>query len=211
MAEENCWNCTVQPWLFSKLFSTSESFIGRPFLWILPIQAHAGFTRVSMWPSGTPAVRWTTAVNKATGNFTINYFKSRNLLKYLTVSRRPFRILWELTLHSWKRHKYYCQIKYLLHVSVRKLALSTFSKIWCIKMSQRDTVVRKFQRQGTKWLMLQHQNCASADTSTETCKDLLQNAKSIWDKIPVEMQMWSCFDCHHRRLTAQGAGSQCQH
>lgn len=147
---ENCWNWTVyNPWIFSKLCSKSENFIEIIHLWIFPVQAYAEITEVSTWHSEMPVARWTTTVNKAVENFTINYFKRINASRVFNYITETFQNLWELTLHyiafCWKIHKYYCQITYLLHVSVQNLALSNFLKIRFIKISHRETVAMKFQ------------------------------------------------------------------
>lgn len=96
---------------------------------IFPVQDYAEITQKSMWHSEMPVARWTITVNKATENFTTNYFKSLNASQVFYYIMGPFQNLWELTLHSiafcWKIHKYYCQIKYLQHVSAQKLALTS--------------------------------------------------------------------------------------
>lgn len=79
-----------------------------------------------------PVARWTTTVNKATENFTINDFNRISAPQVFQYIMETFLNGWELTLHyitfCWKIHNYYCQIKYSLHVSVQKLALSNFCK-----------------------------------------------------------------------------------
>lgn len=130
MAEKSCQNWTVHgPPFFSKLYNKSVHFIGRIFLWIFPVQDYAEITQKSMGHSEMPVARWTITVNKAIENFTTNYFKSLNASQVFYYIMEPFQNLWELTLHSiafcWKIHKYYCQIKYLQHVSAQKLALTS--------------------------------------------------------------------------------------
>lgn len=148
----------TQPLISSNLFSKSDNFIETMFLGAFPVQGCRNDPNVQ-WHSEMPVARGTTTANKAIENFTINYFKRINTSQVFNDFMEPFRNLWELTLHCtafcWKRHKYSRQIKYLLHVSVQKLALSNFSKIQRMEISHGWQLRWRFQTKH-KWLTLQH-------------------------------------------------------
>lgn len=149
--------------------------------------------------SAMPAARWTTNVNKATENFTINYFRRINTSQVFNCITETFQNLRVNTpLH--------CLVLENTEISLpdKILAARVNPKNWLFPTPQRFRKSKSLSEKHLsgsyktkhKWVMLQHWNWAREDVC-EACSSWFQNAKSTWDKIPAEMQMWSCFACQN--------------
>lgn len=169
---ENCRNWTAHKNLevfFHSCHSVNEKILQKEHF--CGCSLSKSVQKLHKHPRDMPAARWTTTVNKAIEHFTINYFKRINtsqVFNCITEIFQNLRVNTQYIALCWKIQNYACQIKYLLHVSIQNLTFSNSSKIQNIKISVRETPVRKLQTKH-KWLMLQHWNRAREDAGSETC------------------------------------------